>query len=289
VLSPSGKDVKPLSLVLDGQKNVWVSVSNCSSAFKLDSYGNLLSATAPFNHSVSASPVCFETDKLNNLHVSYTQGTNGLIARYNPDGTVLGTIESLYSGKIITQILCDNTNHFWTSVLTNPSSQTFTIEKRSFDWNLIEYIANAQSTTLSATSATSFGPYSYVNHMCLDRDQNLWITHNQNNLTRISNNTYESFTTVLSSQYSSSVNKGYDYITGLGTNFSGKIHAINSAEGLMYVVDNSSSNVEETFNIKISSATAGDWTGFNWINKYIYYMLHFMFKMRPLLSHIKYF
>jgi hypothetical protein len=168
----------------------------------MDNYGNPLSATQSFslnNPNISATPIWLETDKLNNLYVSYSQGLSGLIIRYLPNGKVLDEIKSLYANKIVTHVLCDNTNHNWSSVLTNPTTQSYNIEKRSFEWNLLEYVSNPY-TSLSAVSSASFGPYTKVKHMCIDRDQNLWFTHSYNKLTKITNNTYDVFTVTLTSQ-----------------------------------------------------------------------------------------
>jgi PKD repeat protein len=271
VTSPSGADIIPHTIVEDGSKNVWISVLNCASAFKIDCYGNLLSATQTFalnNSSIHASPLCMETDLINNLYVSYSQGTSGSVIRYNPDGTILDTIESLYSNKKPTQILCDNTNHIWLSVLTDPINNVYDIEKRSFEWNLIEYLSYDNYPTPPTTRTTIFGPYTGVNHMCLDENQNLWISHAKNYLTKISNYSYHCFTTSLTSSQSGFISEEYGDIKAVGSNSSGNVYALNSKEGIMYVVNSYSGRLEKTFSIKTSSSTAGDWTGFNWINKY---------------------
>ena len=256
----------PSFLITDRDKNLWVSLKNGISSFKLDSFGNFLTATNPFifgGYREYTKPVNVETDTQSNLYVSYTNSSevSGFVVKYFPDGTICETRNFLEPVAKCNHIKCDNSNHVWFVHSLDPVNNFDIIEKKSAEGNLVYY------TAASATSAAQFGPYNNVNHLTVDRHQNLWFTCNNKSLYKISSITYEISSIELISELSPIVPENRYAITGLASNFGGKIYAINADENLVYVV-NDSMVIEDTFHIKASSCAVGDWTGFNWINKY---------------------
>jgi hypothetical protein len=260
----SGDKIEPSCMVLDGEKNIWFSLKNSLSTFKLDPWGNCLFATHPFISGgafTTEKPLYMEADQYNNVYVSYSHHTSGFVIKYAPDGSIFQASHDIYlDNKKPKQIVNSTNGESWYCTLSGATD--YYIEKKSFDNNLLYYTSN------SAVSATSFGPFLNVNHLTLDKGHNLWFTYNNRSLAKITNGSYEINTLELTSDFSPSVIASLDAIKGLAADFSGNIYVINSHESQMYVVDSNSVKVIDTYFIKNSSAAMGDWNGFNWINKY---------------------
>jgi streptogramin lyase len=269
-VSLTGNQAEPVSLIMDGNKNVWFSLKNSLSTVKLDPYGNFLLATCPpiYDPTVSSggTPTHMETNSLNDVYVSYSSLASGFLVRYSSDGSVINVSGSIYNRnlapkQIVSASSDSNGGDTWQCIYSN-NSKDYIIQKKSWDNNLLFYDSN------SAIYAASYGPFLNVNHLTLDKDYNLWFTFNNQSLGKITNSTYALSTIEVFNEYSSLFTPNSSSVKGLVTDFSGKIFVINSTESQVYVIDGEQMTITDSFYVKNLSTFSGDCNGFNWINKY---------------------
>jgi hypothetical protein len=238
-------------------------------------------------------PTCIETDCNDNAWVSYSNLLSGFVIKYNQNG-ILQNIISYPINFSPNQIKCDAYNNIWITC-----SQT--IEKR-----------NSNGLLLS-----SFGIYDQINNLCLDRNQNPWFTYSyqwvgsidtkNGDLKNIKmfNGTYSEYPQTWMSTSSSLSGLIFDenMLEGIASDSLGRVFVINSIENKIYVLDSNTNTIidyfyigpkgynftienNEEYNINTqidfdlwskSAQAQGDWTGFNWINKYGKNKLNFIY------------
>jgi hypothetical protein len=225
--------------------------------------------------------------------VSYSNLLSGLVIKYNQNG-VLQNIINYPINFSPNQIKCDKDNNIWITC-----SQT--IEKRNSNGFLL----------------SSFGIYDQINNLCLDRNQNPWFTYSYQwvgsidtktgdfKTIKMFTGTYSEYPQTWMSTSSSLSGLIFDenMLEGIASDILGRIFVINSIENKIYVIDSDSNKIidyfyigpkgyffntqndeeynrltEINFNLWSKSAQAqGDWTGFNWVNKYGKNKLNFIY------------
>jgi hypothetical protein len=238
-------------------------------------------------------PTCIETDCNDNAWVSYSNLLSGIVIKYNQNG-VLQNIISYPINFSPNQIKCDAYNNIWITC-----SQT--IEKR-----------NSNGLLLS-----SFGIYDQINDLCLDKNQNPWFTYSYQWVGSIDTkngdlknikmftDTYSEYPQTWMSSSSSLSGLIFDenMLEGIASDALGRIFVINSIENKIYVLDSNTNKIidyfyigpkgynfttqnNEEYNINTqinfdlwskSAQAQGDWTGFNWTNKYGKNKLSFLY------------
>lgn len=304
--------VSPATMVLDGNKHLWITLHDSTSAIKMDNLGNVLFAVSPLNslssssiinslsslydqetyfstNSLSSSfddinllePTYIDSDTENNVWISYTSPYSGILTKYSSDGDLQSLIP-FPSNRIPQELVCDKDNNFWLS-LKDFNSPNFYIERRNYN-----------GTRFADNSGTNylFGPYSSVNNLTIDNQQNLWFTHDYNLVSKIDSSTYITQTLTVSGSNSSKFDSSSEEtaLEGICADITNKIYVINSVENQIYVIDGSTFSIENYFIINPqgfvyflnendvtesyyqannkSLQAIGDWSGFRWINKY---------------------
>lgn len=305
-------NVSPAYICLDSKKNVWVSLYDTEYSLKFDSQGNYLTY-AKFDYETptikwwfDASNIRFntlnqlgqpiidydnipvestgiETDLNDDVWVTYSSPFSGLLVKYNSIGNLL----SAFTYPLCScpqDLICDNENNIWVSVTKNVDYLSGYIEKR-----------NSEGMLLS-----SFGPFDGVNHITLDRSQNLWFTYSYHWVGKINNqNGRFSNIKIETGNYSDTPPEWFvpntkveeTALEGIASDYLGRVYVIHSIENLIFVIDSNTDQIvdrfyinpkgfvfslsaaeastEVEFNIWSKSAqAAGDWSGFEWANKY---------------------
>jgi hypothetical protein len=223
-------------------------------------------------------PTFIDSDKFNNVYVSYSSPFSGFLVKYNNSGELIYKISSP-SGNIPKEIVCDRNNNFW-MVLQNQTDNLFYIEKRNFQGTLFS----------KPDGETIFGPYENISNVTVDINQDLWFTYDYRSVGKISTSSYAVSTKDLTIPSSFPVNEEDTALEGIAADISGKVYVINSIENRIYVLDANSFVLENYYFINPqglvhytdsnnqsqtaygygnkSAQAQGDWSGFRWTNKY---------------------
>jgi PKD repeat protein len=246
---------------------------------KLDSFGNpILDYDA-----IPVESTGIETDLNDNVWITYSSPFSGLLVKYNSNGNLL----SAFTYPLCScpqDLVCDNQNNIWVSVAENVDHLSGYIEKR-----------NSNGVLLS-----SFGPFNSVNHMTLDNNQNLWFTYSYHWVGKIDNvNGRFSNIQIKTGNYSDTPpewftpneNADETALEGISSDYLGRIFVIHSIENTVFVIDSNTNEIVDRFYINPkgfvfslsgaeaptqveyniwskSAQAAGDWSGFEWTNKY---------------------
>lgn len=323
------KTVSPSYISLDGERNIWVSLHDTLSVLKFSPIGEFLFATTPikikedvptnaYNWFIENSyypttvndydqrliePTCIETDKDNNLWVSYSNYLSGFVTKINKDGNLLLTISSPVC-SCPQEIVSDITGNVWICNNGNIWGAFGSIQKRSSTGVLL----------------STFNGIRSPNYLTLDMDQNLWFSYGYNKIGYIDNITGNTLTYTVSgtslcladgvyadypksnipfsNKYPSKTpwfdeNKNVDEtaIEGIACDMRNYLYVINSIENMVYVFDIIQRKTIDNFYISPqgylfysedqlkstkmkyyewnkSLQATGDWTGSRWVNKY---------------------
>jgi DNA-binding beta-propeller fold protein YncE len=323
------KTVSPSHISLDGERNIWVSLHDTLSVLKFSPMGEFLFATTPikikedvptnvYNWFIENSyypttvndydqrliePTGIETDKDNNLWVSYSNYLSGFVTKINKDGNLLLTINSPVC-SCPQEIISDIAGNVWICNNANIWGTFGSIQKRSSTGALLSTFKGIRSP----------------NYLTLDMDQNLWFSYGYNKIGYIDNITSNTLTYTVSgtslclagdiyadypksnipfsNKYPSETpwfdeNKNVDEtaIEGIACDMRNYLYVINSIENMVYVFDTTQRKTIDNFYISPqgyffysedqlkstkmkyyewnrSLQATGDWTGSRWVNKY---------------------
>ena len=271
----------PSDICADSSGDVWVTLYDSISVLKISTISNLVYpnriivsslANQIINEQNTITPASIDTDRDNNVWVSYSNQLSSFIEKYNSVGGLLVS-KILDPAYQITEIVTDRKMNVWgimkdksvTNTLSSKNDQVFKIDKSGQN---VEYFS-VQGSLWNIT---------------IDVYDNIWVTKNINQVAKINNilNTINTYTlpTV-------SVNDQYNYISDLEgiactteniivvvDNKNKKLHSFDSdvdTSGTGFIVESldlhSISN--NPVNIQDKLNAYGDWNGFKFINKYV--------------------
>ena len=309
--------VSPLGMTLDSKQNIWMTLYDSISTLKFDSYGNFLFATTPLsakgnpygyppninlswysqntyfqdtNNTLNnidlnfVEPTGIDTDKNDNVWVSYSNYASGFLVKYNSNGGLLYT----YAYPVCScpqALITDTSNNVWIALSNNmyPSNPCY-LEKRDTNGNKL----------------SSFGPFMGLNKLTLDYNQNPWFTFSYSSVGSVEIKTSSIFTTDLSAianstpaanWFNPNLNTDETALEGIGCDINGNVFVINSIENRIYVLNSYTKTFVNRFyinpqgftfymddqfqptkmNVSLWNKSAqadGDWTGLNWYRKY---------------------
>lgn len=303
--------VSPNSIVLDSSGNIWMTLYDTVSVLKFDKDANFLFAVNPLPYIGYSSPpninsqwyyynedypftgetqnfiepTFIDTDKDNNIWVTYSNYASGYLLQYDENGNPL-TVISYPVNSCPQELVIDNQNNVWVGLSNNIFPSLGSIEKRDSYGNLI----------------AAFAPIRGLNNLTLDNNQNLWFTYDYQSIGKINNST-AAITTIDVSQYSdyskyapkdisNPLYEGSESaLEGIACDARGLLYVINSIENQIYVFDTNTNQFLNKFYInpkgfsfyaqnekgltlitynkwKKSACAYGDWTGNRWSNKY---------------------
>lgn len=284
----------PQSVVLDGELNMWVTLYGATSTIKFDSYGELTGDVAipPYEitdefppdgrdpDSIRVRPVQVETDRDNNIWVSYENALSSMVIKYNDNGEYLTScplpISSQPQGLIVDHV----DNSVWVSntyeILVDPMSWEYAISGGSI-----------QHFTSGGDLINTFMDIKQPGYMTMDVDRNTWFTFGYRGIGRISgenverywlsNNSIEEYGKQEHLDIDGSLLGFNDRIKGIASDSRNRIWALDARQSTVYIINANDINEIFTFYIhpqdldstEYSLQALGDWTGYRWLQKYI--------------------
>lgn len=270
----------PAGISIDGNNNIWITLFDSASVVKLDSTG-AVQLVIPVNSipditlDPTFKPVLAETDRNNNIWVSYTNSLCSSMYKYDSNGLLLATV-SLPACSNPMDVFIDRENNAWVT-LTQHAGPPY------LSGGVIKIDATSNSVVTSISAV-------HPEYLTIDIYNNIWFTASANTLYKYSST--GAFSTAInigtfgpSQTYDTIMNQQhYNALEGLTTNENGKIFVINSIDNIVYILNNDGTPLK-TFtvfpnNTSISdpnntlynkSAQAfGDWSGYRWATKYVY-------------------
>jgi len=294
VLSSAG----PGSITLDRYNDVWVALFDSVSCIKIDSVGGYIKSTAvpPYQnlvYSLSSDynipelqgfagenillPSSVDTDRDNNLWVSYTHPVSNFIIKYNSVGEHLLTVPMppLHSPV---EICIDRNRFVW---VTTYNLDTFALDLTAKNDYLYKF--NTDGTIVPGYPLDGFR---LIGNITVDGNQDAWVAHDKDTITKIDGK-FNTKTDFIAGSGNST-----NYIESIGgiavdtsnylwviNNFNNRLYFIDtlrppvsSLENLDYVdisypVTSIENNRPEFEDIQIQAY--GDWLGSRWINKHM--------------------
>ena len=183
-------NLMPSYISIDRNNNFWVTLYNSVSVLKFSENFELLTAAVPGNTDYTVvtdeeklfKPPVVETDRTNDIWVTYSQSLCSAIFKYDSDGNHLTSINlppsSLPVGLAITP-----QNYVWVTNTMHESVEYGSIQCYRTDGTLL-------------ASVTGFGRPGYI---ALDRDANVWFTHGVRNIGFINSHTLATSSWLVSS------------------------------------------------------------------------------------------
>lgn len=279
----------PAGICLDSVSGLWVSLFDSTSVLKFETdTGTLINIINPFGNQTYTDigidpdfkPTLAETDKNDNVWVSFTNSLCSCLYKYNENGNLSLTINLPVCSNPM-DIIIDYDNNVWVS-LTHHAAGPFL-------QGSIEKYDGTYGTQLSSISAV------YPEYLTMDKTGNIWSTCDYNTVKRINNTTgsISNFilgTTAQPTWYNQDTELNYNCLEGIACDSNDRIWIINSYESIVYVMSGDiiintytlSSNrfdwrIDEDLNmVSLSSEWVksiqafGDWTGLRWYQKYAY-------------------
>jgi hypothetical protein len=275
----------PDNLVVDGDLNLFVGLSNAGTILKFNDNGNLI-GILKLNNII---PICIDTDKDNNLYIS------GIYKNEIKKSVLLK-----YDNKLKTQLLVKQYNNiFLGNILVSPENKIYVINHGHLDKNLKNIYTN--NSFIEVLNTTNFNLikklpiYPYLKHMILDKMGNLYFNHSYSKITKISSK-YSILKEFEIKTNKTNDTKNKSIIDGITYNINERIYVLNSLENKVHVLNTSNLKQESFFyinptnieynidsegqiivpydikysNFSKSLKANGDLNGWKWCYKYTY-------------------
>ena len=252
----------PSQLAADSNKDIWVTLFNDISAYKISNSTGDISVTAlPSSISPTASSFAIETDTNNNIWVSYNDTTTetSTLVKFDTLGVQLSTI-NLTAGYLIGDIAITQQDNLWITL------QESTTANNLSEYNdVIAFHDDSSGITSSVYNVSGRSEY-----ITVDVEDNAFFTKDQNTVVKLSATDYTPV--VINLPELESEDPLNSDLTGIASTAGKDVIVISNSRSSLLVID----TVESTYTISYpiryidsyNISSTGDWTGFNWILKY---------------------
>ena len=300
--------VSPASIVLDGDKNVWMTLYDTLSVLKFDSNGEFQFAISPNLQNKTPSidsswydanesypqdqeyqnfiePTYVDTDTKNNIWVTYSNYASGLLVKYDNDGNILTTINYPLC-SCPQDLVVDVNDNVWVALSSDTEGSMGSLEKRDSTGLLL----------------SSFNSIRGINNLTIDVNQNPWFTYSYGRIGYVdvktclvsSINVFDYTDLSQYAPYPAIIPEKNTYDTaleGIACDSRGYLYVINSVENRIYIFDSKTKTFIDKFYVNPqgytfwnrtengptevesnqwdkSAQAYGDWTSMRWNNKY---------------------
>ena len=275
----------PSNMAADEAGDVWLSLFDGVSTVKIDQYTGMIVASAvpPYTNQDldtiayylslsghagqnSILPTSVDTDRFNNVWVSYSNPLSSFVCKYNSNGTLLSTFPTI-------------ANHQPTEIITTVDSTAWIIYKDTT-------AADPLSSSDKLAKITTSGNVSIYNintplwNITCDTKQSIWMTANRSDIvyfdaTSLMHTTYTSIT--------SNTQESTCDFAGIGCTTDGMILVVDDARKGVHYFEIANVSVSSVGDVKFTSLSSpvdlsgatqnilnayGDWTGYRYINKF---------------------
>jgi len=298
LLSPTLSSAGPGSMSLDGRSDIWVALFDSVSCIKIDGVGGYVKATAvpPYNNIVYALssdynlpqlkgfagenillPSSVDTDRENNLWVSYTHPISNFLIKYDTNGTPLITVPfPQYHSPV--EVCVDRNRFVW---LTTYNLATYSTDITGRN----DYLYKFDSAG-NIIPGYPLGGFRLIGNITVDGNQDAWVAHDRDTVTKIDGR-FATKTDFIAG--SGNITNYVESIGGLAVDTGNYLWIINNFNNRMYFIDTllppvsslddldyveipypvtSIDNDPSTFEDRQIQAY-GDWLGSRWINKHM--------------------
>jgi hypothetical protein len=268
------------SIAADSNQDIWVSLYNSISSFKINkttgrvdrvAVPNLVSST----YSISSShlgyvnlssfigfntvlPGPVDTDINNNVWVGYVNPLSSYLYKFSSTGAILSSI-SLTAGYSIADIAVGTDNNVWAI-----GQQYLTTNTKISAFNdIVIYHNNATGATTSVYQTSGRAA-----NITIDTNNNAYLTVGNNTVVRILSSNFSAASIALPASTETSAASSMD-LKGIAGTASKEIIVVNSSSSKLNIIDTVNNTNVNNYNIPDAyTIAAGDWTGFKWIAKY---------------------
>lgn len=274
----------------DKNGNAYVSLTDTTSAIKINYDTDIVSKiyVPPFENlelydseSYSESegfagentiiPSCIDVDSDDNVYIAYTHPLSNFICKFDNDGNLLNTLY-FNSLEVPQEMIIDGNKNIWVGIENIAQSSSVNSQRD----DLIYFIDNATFQKTTIRGIQGFGT------MSIDAEQNLYVLHKTNTITKIDAQTKTKSDYIFGSL--GDQNYYLKDIGGIAVDSSGELWVVNNVDGILYFADTRNLskplsalpfeklkdlNLRPIQNMQAVYAVLGDWTGFRWINKFI--------------------
>lgn len=289
-IEPSG--CSPQAIAIDSNLDMWVTLYGATSAVKYDKYGVATGdvAVPPYQitdvftltgnpDTILVRPVQVDTDTEDNIWVTYEHAISSLLLKYDSTGNYLVSCGLPVSAQPFGLVVDPTDNSVWVS-------NGYEILVAPYTWQYAASAGSIQHYSSAGVLLNTFDDIARPAYLTLDADKNLWFTFGYAGVGVISgldvikyfayNKSFVPYTTahiVLDNSYVG-LNERLEGIACDGRN---RIWILNSNENTVYVVNPQDTSDVVFIDIRpydISKTQSiqglGDWTGFQWLQKYYY-------------------
>lgn len=164
------QQLTPASVSIDSNSDIWLSQYNCPEIIKLDKDFKLITrivlnpnSTKIIDGDINTRVTVVETDQYDNLWVGYTTESGSVLAKFTTTGKLVKFI-NLPVSYTIAGITMAYDGSTWITTYTGIG-----------DHGSSSLIHISSSCEVLQTYTTT---YKYITHLCVDRQSNLWFSHN---------------------------------------------------------------------------------------------------------------
>lgn len=216
-------------------------------------------------------PSCIDVDSDDNVYIAYTHPLSNFICKFKNDGTFENAIY-FNALEVPQEIIIDANKNIWVGIENIAQSSSVNSERD----DLVYFIDRTTFDKTIIRGIEGFGT------MSIDANQNIYVLHKTNTITKI-----DAVTKTKSNYVFGSLGDQNYYlkdIGGIAVDSSGELWVVNNVDGLLYFADTRNLslplsslpseklrdlNLRPIDNLQAVYAVLGDWTGFRWINKFI--------------------
>lgn len=270
----------PAGICLDSTNKLWVTLFDSTSVLKFDgTTGQLLTIInaggnlGTIDTDPDFKPTMVQSDKDDNIWVSYTNSLYSCLYKYDTTGLSLTTVTLPVCSNPM-DLIVDKDNNVWVSLTYHAIPSAGNVNKYSENGLLL-------------SSISAYHP----EYLTLDNQNNLWFTYGFNNIQKVDLTTASITTTsigisTIPNLYGDQL--FYNALEGIAADSSNRIWIINSLESKVYVlsgdsilniyeiptnrtqfiIDDDLSQLELVNPYEKSIQSFGDWTGLRWYQKY---------------------
>lgn len=268
------------SIAADSNQDIWVSLYNAVSSFKINkatgrvdrvAVPNLTNTTYTLSSAYlgyvnlssfiglnTVLPGPIDTDTNDNVWVGYVNPLSSYLYKFSSTGAILSSI-SLTAGYSIADIAVGTDNNVWAIgqqyLTTNTDISAFN--------DIVIYHNDATGSTTSVYQTSGRAA-----NITIDTNNNAYLTVGNNTVVRILSSDFSSTAITLPASTETSAASSMD-LKGIAGTASKEVIVINSSSSKLNIIDTVNNTNVNNFNIRdIYTVAAGDWTGFKWIAKY---------------------
>ena len=278
----------PSNMAADETGDVWLSLFDGVSAVKIDQDTGVITASAlpPYNNQDldaiayylsmsghagqnSILPTSVETDRFNNVWVSYSNPLSSFVCKYNTNGVLLSTIPTI-------------ANYQPTEIITTVDTSAWIIYKDSTTADPLSTSDKLVKISPAGVVSTFDANTPLWNITC-DTQQNIWMTASRSDIVyfNAAANEFTTYNTITSDTTESTCD-----FAGIGCTTDGMILIVDDARKQIQYFDIRNASTSAISGMMFTSLSAptdlsgdepqnilnayGDWTGFRYINKFFH-------------------